>query len=721
MSQEFSIWLLGPCRVALRQALVASLFWPCAAWAQSPPAATDERPNDLALCSHAKAAIDQISACTRLILGSETEKAKLPDILRVRGAAYLKAGDYESAVRDFSDAIDRRFDFADAYENRGMAKYYMQNFDGALADLNRAITLNNKSAIYFVMRGNILNEMGEYDGAIADFGRGIAIDDKYTIAYTSRAFSYHHERQFQKALNDFSRAIGLSPKEPKFYVGRASVKMDLGKMDDAVADLDKAIEIAPSSEALRTRGEAKRLKKDLDGAIADASRALEIAPADELSYIDRALVLVDKHDYPAALADLDQAIAINPKSALAFANRGKVERLQGDFDRSLRDSDKAVELSPKNPLALTWRGDASFAKGEYEKAIQFYNNANHFVSDFVAAIVGRGLSLEALGNLEGAKAEFERALKLPVEVDRGIAEPAQDAAREHLAKVNQALQLAADKKAQEAADKKAQEEKQKFAVAAKSIALPEEPPLPDPGVRVAMVIGMSNYEFVPALANPDRDAEGVAKTLRDIGFNSVTLVEDASRAKLAKALRDFQDVADSADWAMVYYAGHGLEMKGQNYLIPVDAKLETDRDVEEEAIPLDKVLERIHSAHKLQLVVLDACRDNPFANTMRRHDGTRGVEHQRGLARVEPTAPNELVVYAAKDGQVALDGEVAVAGEKAEHSPFAAALIKRLKEPRVEINEMFRKVSRDVYAATKTQQRPFVYGNSLDQFYFNTK
>ena len=189
---------------------------------------------------------------------------------------------------------------------------------------------------------------------------------------------------------------------------------------------------------------------------------------------------------------------------------------------------------------------------------------------------------------------------------------------------------------------------------------------------------------------------------------------DATRSQLTKALREFQELADKADWAVVFYAGHGIEINGQNYLIPVDAQLATDRDADDEAVPLAKIVDRIHKARKLQVVILDACRNNPFQVTMRRSDGTRGIDHPRGLARVEPDTPNELVVYAAKDGEVAADGG-------SNHSPFSASLIERLKEPGVEITQLFRNVTRDVYSATNKSQRPFVYGSSLDNFYFNVK
>jgi uncharacterized caspase-like protein len=198
-----------------------------------------------------------------------------------------------------------------------------------------------------------------------------------------------------------------------------------------------------------------------------------------------------------------------------------------------------------------------------------------------------------------------------------------------------------------------------------------------------------------------------------VGFNSVTLLTDAKRSEFVKALREFQDSADVADWAIVYFAGHGIEIKGQNYLIPVDARLENERDVADEAVSLDRVLDQISNAHRLQLVILDACRNNPFRTSMKRSDGTRGIDQQRGLARIEPNTPNELVVYAAKDGEFAVDGE------SGGHSPFTAALIARLKEPRTEINQLFRNIAKDVWEATNQRQRPFVYGSLMDEFVLN--
>jgi uncharacterized caspase-like protein len=207
--------------------------------------------------------------------------------------------------------------------------------------------------------------------------------------------------------------------------------------------------------------------------------------------------------------------------------------------------------------------------------------------------------------------------------------------------------------------------------------------------------------------------------LRTIGFQTVQLNRDLTRDKLVNALRDFAKEADKADWALVYFAGHGIEIGGVNYLVPVDAKLSVDRDAQFEAVPLDQVLSAIEGAHKLKLVLLDACRENPFAP--RQTTATRSVT--RGLAPIEPEGPGKgkgatLVIYAAKHGQVALDGT------SASNSPFVTALMQRLPTPGVEINKIFRLVRDDVLEATAGRQEPFTYGSTPgreDYFFVATR
>src|ERR1700726_4881886 len=152
--------------------------------------------------------------------------------------------------------------------------------------------------------------------------------------------------------------------------------------------------------------------------------------------------------------------------------------------------------------------------------------------------------------------------------------------------------------------------------------------------RVALVLGNSAYQNVAPLPNPVNDGAVIAATLKDAGFDVVDSRHDLPAAETRRALRDFADRARDADIAVVYYAGHGIEVDGANYLIPVDAKLERDTDVYDEAFSLDRVLVAIEPARQLRLVILDACRDNPFTKLMKRSIASRAIG--RGLAKIEP-------------------------------------------------------------------------------------
>jgi len=199
--------------------------------------------------------------------------------------------------------------------------------------------------------------------------------------------------------------------------------------------------------------------------------------------------------------------------------------------------------------------------------------------------------------------------------------------------------------------------------------------------RVALVIGNGAYQKVPSLPNPPRDAGDVAASLGRLGF-TVTSVMNASGADLRKALIAFGRAAVGADMAVVYYAGHGIEVGGENWLIPIDAELQRDADTESEAVSLKAVTAQVSQARELGLVILDACRKNPFDARMLRALSTRAVD--RGLARIEP-ADNVLIAYAAKDGTTASDGD-------GRNSPFTAALLHNIETPGLEINFLFRKV-----------------------------
>ena len=220
--------------------------------------------------------------------------------------------------------------------------------------------------------------------------------------------------------------------------------------------------------------------------------------------------------------------------------------------------------------------------------------------------------------------------------------------------------------------------------------------------RVALVMGNSAYQNVNRLANPINDSEAMSAMLKKAGFDVVELKRDLNVSEMRRALRDFSDTVRDADVVIVYFAGHGIEIDGVNYVIPVDAVLERDIDAFDEAIPLDRILTVIEPAKQLRLVILDACRDNPFNKTMKRSIGSRAIG--RGLAKIEPETPNTLIAFAAKAGSTASDGD-------GKNSPFTAALVKYLPRPGLDLRRAFGYARDDVLKATNNKQEPFIYGS----------
>ena len=220
--------------------------------------------------------------------------------------------------------------------------------------------------------------------------------------------------------------------------------------------------------------------------------------------------------------------------------------------------------------------------------------------------------------------------------------------------------------------------------------------------RVALVIGNSAYEHTRVLPNARSDARLIAELLRKIGL-TVTEASDLAYRPMREAIRAFGQTAQGAEMAIVYYAGHGLEVAGENWLLPVSAAFTHERDLEYEAVSLSSILAAVKDATKLRLVMLDACRNNPLGERITLSSGaTRSV--LRGLARVEPSG-DILVAYSAKHGTLAEDGP---AGG---NSPFATALALNMGTPGLDIRIVLGKVRDAVKAATGGRQEPFTYGS----------
>jgi tetratricopeptide (TPR) repeat protein len=641
-------------------------------------------------------------------------------------------GDHARAIKVYSDGIRTWPKSASLYYNRAVALGHLSD-PAALEDYNQVLRLNPKHLDSYVGRGLYWMGRIEHEKAIADFTSAIGLKPDLARAYAMRGRAYGDKDERTRALADFERAIKLAPKEAEYYTSRAIFLRDSAETERALEDFAQALRLNPhDSDTLIERGLLRFQQEDYNEAIADFTAALAIKPTSSMALSNRARAYGGLDDRRNALADFERAIELDPKFAFHYVARARFHRALGDFDRALADVNTALNLLPAAVYFET-RAQIWQEKGDLRRALDDANESVRRETGSIWSKLRRGIIYRESGDHDRALADLNDFLRrYPFDpegyVERGAVHEKRGDPTRARADYEKALTArgvrsksahAAARKALAALDGTTSPSGQLVVAAPQTVV----PALPTPSApllarppaerRVALVIGNSAYRHVAPLANPGQDARAVTASLRAIGFQSVMTVNDASRENLISALREFSREAEKADWAMVYYAGHGIEIGGVNYLVPVDARLEADRDAPLEAVTLEQVLGSLESVRKIRLVVLDACRDNPFAAQMRRTVATRSIG--RGLGRIEPEGAT-LVVYAAKHGQTALDGD-------GRNSPFAAALTRRLASPDVEINKVFRLIRDDVMDATGGRQEPFTYGSlpGREDFYFVTR
>jgi len=510
-------------------------------------------------------------------------------------------------------------------------------------------------AAAFWFRGDSLMKKRDYDGAIAAFTASHEIAPQNINVINARGIAYSYKGDDERALADYDLCLQLRPTYGSAYNNRGLIFMRRGELQRALDEFDLAV---------------KHIFND-------QSRYLH--------HYNRGRLQGLMKRYDASLADFDEAQKVNPDGPQVPAYRCITYTGMGRFDDALVDCNAALAKSPNNVYALTSRGNANLGKGNLDAALSDYEQVLKINPNYVRAYVGRGQLFEKRRNLAAARADYR------------LAANAVAARRED---IDTTLARAVAKERLEAL----------LGTAAPAGKASPSTPQPAGPRKVALIVGNGAYKNVAPLDNPPRDAKLIASTFRELGFATVTLAPDLTRDKFFAALHEFGVEAEKADWAVVYYAGHGMEIGGVNYLIPVDARLKADSDAETQAVALEQVIAAVAGARKLRLVMLDACRDNPFEKTMQRTIALKLVN--RGFSNIEPEA-GFMVVYAAKHGETALDGDSV-------NSPFATVLARVIKEPKIEVRKLFDIVRDDVWKATNRTQQPFTYGSlpGREDFYF---
>ena len=500
------------------------------------------------------------------------------------------------------------------------------------------------------------------------------------------------KRDHDGAIAAFSAAHDIEPDNIGYLNSRGIAYSNKGDDEHAMADYDACLRIRPNyASAYNNRGIIFLRRGDLQRALDEFNSAVKFNSAGQIGYIhlyNRARTLGLLKQYDVALVDYAEAQKINSDGLQVPAYRCITHTNMGKYDEAIADCNAVLTKTPKSIYTLTSRADAYLAKGDLDAALTDYNQVLKINPNYVRAYVGRGQLFEKRRDIIAARYDYRAASAVLAKLD-----DVDTILARRLAKARLDALMAAAVPATPPPGK-----------------VSTTPPPPAGPRKVALIVGNGAYKNVQQLDNPPRDAMLIADTLRGVGFATVTLAPDLTRDKFFSALREFGEEAEKSDWAVVYYAGHGMEIGGVNYLIPTDARLAADHDAETQAVALEQVIAAVSGARRLRLVILDACRDNPFEQTMHHSIALKLVS--KGLSNIEPEA-GFMVVYAAKHGETALDGDSG-------NSPFATALAREIREPKIEVRKLFDIVRDDVWAATKHAQQPFTYGSlpGREDFYF---
>jgi tetratricopeptide (TPR) repeat protein len=517
------------------------------------------------------------------------------------------------------------------------------------------------------------------------------------------------------------------------YFWRAVGWNKKGNYAQVIADAGEAIRLHPSVALYNLRGSAYYDKGEDDIAIADFNDALRIGPPSGIIFHNRGNAWRSKGDHAKAIADYDQSIKLGPPSAFSWQNRGISKLALGDLDGALADINEAIRLDPTLPQPLTNRAVIWRAKGDLDRAIADSTEAIRLAkakapanimtppgSVLISAYVHRALAYEAKGDVDRAKLDYAATLQ-------GQASDAGSKANKATARVRLSLLSDTLPPAPRTATAAPLSAASKAAPAAPAGAASPPPPAAaeqrkraETIRRVALVIGNGAYAHVRPLPNPTNDARAMAKSLRDIGF-VVTEGTDLDRTAMQATIRDFLRDAARSQVAVVYYAGHGMQIDGRNYLVPIDIQFQSGSGgMIDTMMDMDTIIAGLDDQVRTNILILDACRNNPMAPKLASAGPTRDIEAGSGLAAPATLGAGStlgagtLIAFATAPGQVALDGEGA-------NSPFSAALTRHIGTPGLEVQQMLTRVRAEVVAATKGKQVPWSNSSLLGEVYLAEK
>jgi len=640
-----------------------------------------------------------------------------------RGNAWFAKEDFNKAAADYAQAIESDAKSAAAHFNYGLAYHRLGQYEKAIPSIDTAIRLEPGAADYWKTRGNAKYNLSRYQDSIEDYNKAIQLNPNFGYAHYDRGLSYEQLNEFRAALSDFRRAAELIPEsdtwqqEAKSRSGLMEDKLaslgssgsddnsnknggvaaasdwdscagnDDSKAISACADIIAAGQEPPKNMAMAYSNKARAHyhKDEFDQAIDDASEAIRLNPNFTNAYLNRGNAWFGKEDFEKAADDYAKAIDTNKKNPDAHFNFGLAHHRMKNYEKAIGSFDTAISLDSKNADYFKTRGNAKYNLDRYNESVDDYDKAIQLNSNFGYAYYDRGLSYEQLGEFRPALENFRKAASLIPQSDTWQQEAESRVALMQDKLGGKSVVVENEKKEQVGTDDSANKD-----------ILDNKSSLR----KLALVIGNGNYRNATELPNPANDAAAMARMLSSIGFDVIDGVDLDKRAMDIK-VREFIDRVDSYDIALMFYAGHGISVAGKSYLLPVDVVLEKSSALEFEAVEADTLYGYMAGDNRTSIVLLDACRNNPFSRSFARSLGaTRAALVGQGLASPNVIGGNILIGFATAPGDVAADGD-------GRNSPFTEALLKHMPEQGVEIEQVMKRVKAEVYNKTNGRQRPW--------------
>lgn len=640
-----------------------------------------QRGGDRDACLNGPAIEARIPACTRLLSGNLPPADRVQAYLQRGRAHNLIRGDFARGIADAGEAIHIDPNSAPAYGLRGSSLAYTGKLDAALADLNRGMQLNPENGGVRQGFGIYFTAKGDYQRALAELDEAVRLLPRFSGVFRARGDAYEKSGEINKALDDYRHAVSLDPAVALLPTREAAA--GVARLEQKVAafgqDWSRCFSGPVSDDKLAACSRMIETGKLRVGDLAQA-------------HLIRANGLVAlRADCDHAVRDFSEAIRLNQKLVGAHAVRGICHARKGHLDRALADLNTARKLNPNHFGMHNGFGYYYNTIGDYDRALAALNEAIGINPQFAAAYRNRGLAREKKGEFAAALADYRTALNISSESRfAGVRE-----AQEAVARIE--ARLAAGPAQPADASPRAPQ-----AVAAAIPALAVVP-----GKRVALIIGNDRYEKLPQLQKAVNDARAVAERVRSLGFE-VIQAENVTRRLMNEAVTELSGKIGRGDTAFVFFAGHGVAIKDSNFLLPVDTPQAKDGQeglIAREGIAADGIIDALQErGAKVTVMVLDACRDNPFKRA-----GTRSVGGGRGLGETR-TPEGVFVLYSAGIGQSALDR--LSDADSNPNSVFTRIFVQLLGQPKLSLQEIAKATQTEVKklaTSVKHTQMPAYY------------